>query len=79
MYNDKPWRKNIPTSKEFIVDGDIDFYSVKSDLIKEIDNFYKRKNQTDWPIHPIFGKFTKEQYGKMNYKHLDHHLSQFGV
>ena len=32
-----------------------------------------------WNPHPMFGKFTMEQWGKMEYKHLDHHLRQFGV
>jgi hypothetical protein len=29
--------------------------------------------------HPFFGIFTKEQWGKAMYKHLDHHLHQFAV
>ncbi len=79
MYNDKPWKKNIPTGKEFIIRDDVDFFKEKEKLLQIVSNFYQKKNQSDWPIHPVFGKFTKEQYGKMNYKHLDHHLTQFGV
>jgi Protein of unknown function (DUF1569) len=30
-------------------------------------------------IHPVFGKMTKEQWSKATWKHLDHHLQQFGV
>ncbi|MBL0146112.1 MAG: DUF1569 domain-containing protein [Chitinophagaceae bacterium] len=30
-------------------------------------------------VHPFFGKFTGDQWGKFMYKHLDHHLQQFGV
>lgn len=29
--------------------------------------------------HPFFWKLTPEQWGKGIYKHLDHHLKQFGV
>jgi Protein of unknown function (DUF1569) len=29
--------------------------------------------------HPIFGKMTKEEWSKGTWKHLDHHLQQFGV
>ena len=29
--------------------------------------------------HPYFGKFSADQWGKSAYKHLDHHLTQFGV
>ncbi|PSL33630.1 DinB family protein [Chitinophaga ginsengisoli] len=28
-------------------------------------------------IHPFFGRMTKEQVGRMSYKHADHHLRQF--
>ena len=79
MYNDKPWRKNIPTGKDFIINDDVDFATEKDSLLKLINDFYKKKNQKEWIPHPVFGKFTPEQNGKMMYKHLDHHLSQFGV
>ncbi|MGB5666410.1 MAG: DUF1569 domain-containing protein, partial [Maribacter sp.] len=32
-----------------------------------------------WNLHPLFGEFTVEQWGQMEFKHLDHHLKQFGV
>lgn len=79
MYNDKPWGKNIPTSKEFIITGDIDFAKEKETLLDLMNEFHKRKDEAEWPKHPVFGNFTGDQYGKMNYKHLDHHLTQFGV
>jgi len=79
MYNDKPWRKNVPTGKDFIVIEEVDFTIEKENLLNLVNDFHKRKNQTKWAPHPVFGKFTPEQYGKMNYKHLDHHFKQFGV
>lgn len=30
-------------------------------------------------IHPAFGPFTPEEWGRMGWKHTDHHLTQFGV
>ena len=29
--------------------------------------------------HPLFGKITPLEWGTGMYKHLDHHLKQFGV
>ena len=29
--------------------------------------------------HPIFGKLNKKDWGRLIWKHLDHHLRQFGV
>jgi len=30
-------------------------------------------------IHDFFGKMTREEIGILAYKHLDHHLRQFGA
>ena len=29
--------------------------------------------------HPFFGKLSAKQWGRLAYKHMDHHLRQFGV
>jgi len=80
MYNDKPWKKNIPTGKEFIFnEAGINSKEEKEKLLQLVQDFHIRNDQTEWPPHPIFGSFTPEQWGKMQYKHLDHHLTQFGV
>lgn len=31
-----------------------------------------------WPRHPAFGAMTGKQWGDLIYKHIDHHLRQFG-
>ncbi|MAB57513.1 MAG: hypothetical protein CL524_08185 [Aequorivita sp.] len=79
LYNDKPWKRNLPTASSFRVLEDKDFATEKVVLKKLIAEFHTKKNQTLWEPHPIFGKFSAEQWGKMQYKHLDHHLQQFGV
>ncbi len=33
MYNDKPWKKNIPTGKEFIITGEVNFDKEKEVLL----------------------------------------------
>jgi len=44
-----------------------------------VDEFAKLDSRETWYPHPSFGEFTKEQWGQLEYKHLDHHLRQFGV
>ena len=79
MYSDKSWRKNLPTPKRFKVLEEKDFVAEKQTLNELIDAFHNRKQQQEWNPHPMFGHFTPEQWGKMQYKHLDHHLKSFGV
>lgn len=79
MYNDKPWGKNIATPKDFKVVDQHVFETEKAHLIKVINEFHSKGLNLHWPKHPFFGHFTTDQWGKMQYKHLDHHLRQFGV
>lgn len=79
LYSDKPWQKGLPTSAEFKVVDQKDFDTEKKALLEWVAAFHAEKNRTDWPPHPFCGQFTPEQWGKMQYKHLDHHLTQFGV
>ncbi|HPF11435.1 MAG TPA: DUF1569 domain-containing protein [Flavobacteriaceae bacterium] len=79
MYNDKPWRKNLPTAPQLKVTETKNFETEKTQLVQLVDAFYDLKDREIWNPHPMFGKFTMEQWGKMEYKHLDHHLRQFGV
>lgn len=79
LYNDKLWRKNLPTAKFLKETEPRDFVKEKAVLEDLIREFESRKDQTEWDPHPGFGYFTNEQWGQMQYKHLDHHLRQFGV
>ena len=78
LYNDKPWKHDMTTAKEYKVVEPKQFNSEKATLVSLVEEFYSKKEQSNWPSHPYFGDFTKDQWGKMQYKHLDHHLRQFG-
>lgn len=79
MYNDKPWPENITTPKAFKV-VDVHVFDLERDILKQnIADFHGKALNIHWPNHPFFGRFSTDQWGKMQYKHLDHHLKQFGV
>jgi len=77
MYNDKPWRHNLKTAKELIIVDHYNFLHERKYLVDLINEFANKKDNKQWPEHPLFGHFTTTQRGKMQYKHLDHHLKQF--
>ncbi|WP_033960850.1 DUF1569 domain-containing protein [Psychroserpens jangbogonensis] len=79
MYSDKPWRKNLPTVPRFKATDKRRFSEETPKLISLLEELHTHKDRTDWQPHPAFGELTKEQWGKMQYKHLDHHLKQFGA
>ena len=54
-----------------------DFNLEKHNLKKTVENFY---NVTQLiPANKYAGKFSKNDWGKVNYNHTDHHLRQFGA
>jgi len=77
LYNDKPWRKNLPTAKFLKAKEDKDLNTEKAKLVGLINEAHTHRNKTEWKPHPAFGYFTAAQWGQMQYKHLDHHLKQF--
>ena len=77
LYNDKPFSRNLPTDRTFVMKDSKDFEREKQKLIEMINQFTEQ-NMVNEP-HPFFGKLTKEQWSKGTWKHLDHHLQQFGV
>lgn len=71
--------KNLPTAKEFIVAADCDFEIERTKLLNMIHAFYNSgPSAIKTNTHPFFGKMSPSEWGLLFYKHLDHHLLQFG-
>ena len=79
-FNNKPFPKNSPTDKHFIILNEPDFAVEKERLRNSICEFADGggENCTKHP-HSFFGKLAPEEWSIAMYKHLDHHLRQFGV
>jgi hypothetical protein len=79
LYNDTPWRKGLPTAPQLKAKEEKNFAEEFKSLQKLVDEFHNEKDREEWYPHPTFGSFTIDQWGQLEYKHLDHHLRQFGV
>lgn len=78
--NEKPFSKNSPTGKELIVADQRDFASEREQLKVKVRQFSEggEAGCTRHP-HPFFGPLTPHAWSRGMYKHLDHHLRQFGA
>jgi Protein of unknown function (DUF1569) len=78
--NDDPLRRNSPTVEGLVVTEERDLETEREQLYGLIDRFAAAgpKGCTTHP-HSFFGKLTPEEWATLMYKHLDHHLRQFGV
>lgn len=80
VVNEKPYPKNARTAPVFIIADRRDFEKEKNQLID-----YLKKTQELGAQHfegkesPSFGPMTAQEWNNLFYKHLDHHLTQFGV
>jgi hypothetical protein len=80
MGNDEPLRRNSPTAKVLIVKDERDLETERTRLCELIDRFAAAgpAGCTTHP-HAFFGRLTPEEWAILMYKHLDHHLRQFGI
>jgi len=80
LKNDKPMSKNSPTHPELVIKDQGKVEDMKQKLIANLMGYLDKKpNDYDGFVHPFFGKMNAEQIGQWEYKHLDHHLRQFGI
>jgi hypothetical protein len=80
MVSAETFKKNLPTDKSFLVLNSRNFEEEKEKLLSLVKKFHDGGPTciTKDP-HPFFGKMTIEEWDILQWKHLDHHLNQFGV
>jgi hypothetical protein len=80
LKNDAPLRRNSPTVKGLVVSDPRDLEKERKQLHIMIDRFAAAgpAGCTTHP-HSFFGQMTPDQWAILMYKHLDHHLRQFGA
>jgi hypothetical protein len=77
LLSDRPYRKNSPTHPQYRINDPRDFDTEKARLLASVRKLSEAGQEGF--RHPIFGRMTAEEKGWATYRHLNHHLSQFGV
>ena len=77
MPKDAPTAPGLDQMKEGTKPGE--FEDNRSDLIDALDRISDLPDDHVWAAHPVFGKMSQKDWGVLGYKHIDHHLRQFGV
>jgi hypothetical protein len=54
----------------------LDFNNEKQQVLNVLKKAYSATSET-YP-HPLFGNMSREEWGRLVYRHFDHHLRQFG-
>ncbi|MBK9387611.1 MAG: DUF1569 domain-containing protein [Planctomycetes bacterium] len=72
--------RNLPTDPSFLFANANDAQKELAALIDELRRFHAGgvAGLTKDP-HPFFGQLAPDEWDRLQWKHLDHHLRQFGV
>lgn len=80
IFSEKPFGKNAPTDPNFVVADERQLDAERDQLLKLIDRFVERgPDAAGKATHSFFGKLSGSEWGELMYKHIDHHLQQFGA
>ncbi|WP_299013907.1 DUF1569 domain-containing protein [uncultured Polaribacter sp.] len=80
VVSEKPFSKNGRTAAQFIITDKREFKEEKQNLIDGIVKTQKLgASAFDGKESASFGALTAQEWNNLFYKHIDHHLTQFGV
>jgi hypothetical protein len=77
--SDEPWPEGAPTSKEALPTGPVDFHAERERFRALVTQIAGTSLLAAWPQSPRFGPMTGEEWSRLTYTHVRHHLRQFGV
>jgi len=77
-------RREFPLSErtthpDYCVGERYDISAEKARCLTLIDEFARKPIDSSWPESPVFGKLTGKFNSRVQAKHIDHHLRQFGA
>ena len=80
VVNEKPYKQNSGTAPQMLIKTAKDFNEEKSRLIAYLNKAVADgENGFDGKEHMAFGRLSKTEWNNLFYKHIHHHLNQFGV
>ena len=74
-----PWPKGAPTSPAFRAEASYDFQAERIRCLRLIGTLAGQSLDRLQHVHPILGRMSGTDVSRLQAKHLDHHLKQFGV
>jgi hypothetical protein len=80
VLGEKPIGRNMPSEKSLIMQDERNFEAEQQRLLDWVDRFSTGgPEQCTTHPHCFFGSMSPNEWAIMGYKHLDHHLRQFGA
>ena len=75
-----PFPKGAPTAPDLLVRSGRAVWADEVKLFRELlARLVAQPLDRSWPAHPAFGSMDRRSWGVLGYRHMSHHLTQFGV
>lgn len=75
-----PWPRGwVGAPREMLRTRPGDWREDISELHRMIGRVGDKDPAEEWGTHPVFGRLSGREWGRIGWKHLDYHLRQFGV
>lgn len=74
-----PFPKNLPTVPELMARPSGSIERDLESLAGYMELFSRAEGRTEWPEHPALGRLSGRAWARLGFRHMDHHLRQFGV
>jgi Protein of unknown function (DUF1569) len=74
-----PFPRGAPTAPELLARDASQVAAIQSELVSLMERIGRGPREGDGPVHPLFGRLSRREWGVATYKHADHHLRQFGA
>lgn len=78
-FPEQPVGLRLPKDFKIPHDAQFEFDFEKQQLLKILDVAWSARSAADWQPHPMFGKMTPAEWGKLLQIHIDYHLRQFAA
>lgn len=73
-----PWPRGLPTLPEMTRTDPAVFKKDMDRLFRKMECLMKTRRD-DWPVHPFFGPLDGLAWARLTWRHIHHHLRQFGL
>jgi Protein of unknown function (DUF1569) len=78
-FPEQPVGLRLPKDFKIPDDAQFEFGFEKQQLLKILDVAWSARSAADWQPHPMFGRMTPAEWGKLLQIHIDYHLKQFAA
>lgn len=77
-FSNIPWPKGTNTPNEMNVNkNSFEIADIENEKKELLAYLARAKSTPQLMPHPFFGPLTQKEWGRLIYKHIDHHLKQF--